>query len=140
MQATTRPSRRRTLFAAAGAVIMGGGITAGAAASVADFVRTNPDADLLALCGKAEDADRLMWAASDGMKKCPTKQGRDALRLESDYWFDRFVEHVDKAALIPARTVDGLRAKARVAYLNTNKTPEDDDLTSRLLREIGWGG
>lgn len=45
------PSRRRTLFAAAGAVILGSGIAAGVAASIADhvLVEVEPDATLLAL-------------------------------------------------------------------------------------------
>ena len=67
-------STRRTLFAAAGSVVMGSGITAGAAASIADMVpRGSADAHLLAVCAKAEEEDRLLSAADrqhDLMQKC----------------------------------------------------------------------
>ncbi len=47
----TNATTRRSLFAAAGAVVMGAGITAGAAASVADLVpvEAEPDAALLSM-------------------------------------------------------------------------------------------
>ncbi len=60
----TNATTRRSLFAGAGAVVMGAGITAGAAASVADLVpvEAEPDADLVRLCGEFIGLE-LQWRA-----------------------------------------------------------------------------
>lgn len=55
-------SRRRTLFTAAGAIVLGGGITAGAAASVADLVE-QPDTELIIACGRFCELEREFDAA-----------------------------------------------------------------------------
>lgn len=51
---TPTHSRRRALFAAASAVVMGGGISAGVAASVADYTTLEPDPDTALLSLRPE--------------------------------------------------------------------------------------
>ena len=56
---TTTPSRRRSLLAAAGAVVIGSGINAGVAAGVLEVAEAvNPDAELIALCNRHRAAYR----------------------------------------------------------------------------------
>ena len=137
-------SRRRAMFAAAGAVVLGGGITAGAAAKVADLLPSDTaDAVLLAICARAEEQDRLMHVVNDLQKKVTREHGRcpetNAARKQCDVHFDTFVDLAEEAAVIPALTVDGMRAKARVVYLNMNTTLNAGELTTLILRDLGWG-
>lgn len=57
---------RRTLFAGAAAVVMGSGITAGAAASVADLVPVEADAVLVRLCSEFVVLELASRAIYDG--------------------------------------------------------------------------
>ena len=60
-------SRRHTLFAAAGAVILGSGIEAGGAASVADYMpsqASEPDRELISACAAFNDLERAVQAVS----------------------------------------------------------------------------
>lgn len=136
-------STRRTLFAAAGSVVMGSGITAGAAASIADMVpRGSADAHLLAVCAKAEEEDRLLSAADrqhDLMQKCGSAAEVSKARDQTDVHFGAFIELAEQAAGIPAFTMDGMRAKARVLFLNLDTVAKEGDITSLILRDLGWG-
>ena len=113
MQATTRPSRRRTLFAAAGAVIMGGGITAGAAASVADLVPASQDADLIAIGAEARpivaDYERLQtkwWRLGS------TDPQIESCAAEMDGPHNQLCDLAERARDMQASTPDGWQAKA----------------------------
>ena len=132
----TSLTARRQFGAGLLAVVAGSGIAAGAAASVADLVPEHPDARLLAICGMAETADRLMM---DAQARFSANRDDRVSRTESDKHFEQSVELAEQAAQIPAQTLEGIRAKARLIYLNMNTTLDTGDLTSLVLRDIGWG-
>ena len=109
----TPPPSRRTLFAAAGAVIMGSGITAGAAASVADLVPANPDVQLIAIGDQArpcvaqyEQLQTKWWSMQCG------DPGLTACAAEMDIPHVRLCDLAEQARDIQASTPQGWQAKA----------------------------
>lgn len=131
-------SSRRKLFGGAAAVVLGGGITAGVAANATDLVPSEGvDAVLLALCARAEEQDRLL-REDDGRQRELTGRAARALRDKSDTHFDNFVALAEQAAVIPALTVAGMRAKARVLFLNMDTQVKPGGLTWHILRDLGW--
>ena len=64
--ATRAVSMRRTLFSGAVAVVIGSGITAGAAASISDLAPTDPDAALIALCAEIVAIEHAWWEIHGG--------------------------------------------------------------------------
>ena len=137
------PSRRRALLAAAGAVFIGTGVTSGVAASVADFAPSDTaDVNLLLLCAKAEEEDRLLREADRRWRdlRCDlTGKQERAARDKSDAHFDAFVDFAEQASVIPALTVAGMRAKARIVFLNMDTQLKAGELTWHILRDLGWG-
>ena len=112
-EATLLRSRRRTLFAAASAVIMGGGITAGAAASVADLVPTNPDAKLIELCERFNAIERRHYVEFAAWSAAGDEDQADAVmeRMSEEHQplLDRIVE-------MPPTTLAGATALATTLY------------------------
>ena len=136
---TRTVSSRRSLFGGAAAVVLGIGITAGVAASAADLVPSDTaDTVLLAICARAEEADRLLRDADSRHRELTGKLAR-AVRDQSDMHFDAFVSLADQAAAIPALTMAGMRAKARIVYLNADMHRKANDLQALMLRDLGWG-
>lgn len=116
MRGTPNTSRRHALFAAASSVVIGSGITAGAAASVADFVPSHPDADLISLCARAEAADDRSSAIMDTVEDMDPSDPRwSPATDESSRVFAECRKDMDRAAKVRAATLDGLRAKASLA-------------------------
>ena len=133
-------SRRGTLLAAVSAVVMGGGVTAGVAASAADLLPGEAaDAVLLALCTHAEAADDRSIAVLDALGcDMPGSDPRwSAAYDESGRIFDECRASMNKAAEIPFQTAEGLRAKASLALREITCSNEDDLLLVRsVLRQI----
>ena len=114
-------STRRSLLAAVSAVTIGSGITAGAAASVADFVPSSPDADLLAAC-----ADYLrIQRAFDAIVVAGDVENDDP-RLSM---LDPLPALVERIVKLKATTAEGHVARARCMtchYLAHHPIAQDD--------------
>lgn len=100
---------RRTLFAGASAAILGSGITAGAAASVADLVPSNPDAELLLLCAQF---DRLERQLQDACNAATTGEEEDAADLISANLRKEQAPILDQICATRAVSLEGLGAMA----------------------------
>lgn len=133
-------STRRTLFAGATAVIVGGGITAGAAASVADLVGSVPDGQLVALCAgyvKADIRHAEICEMQDSMLQ-PLTPALDAewSRLD-DLGLEQGLIMLDlepKITAIPAVSQAGVQAKA-AAVARMSRLYKDDN-GAALLRSL----
>lgn len=136
----TTVSTRRSLFAATGAVVMGSGITAGFAASVADLVPTDPDAELIALCDEHIKNHRAFNLDGGHLEN-----ERDPLWAS----YERTYAPIDDAKPV---TMAGVLAKARAAQneaVNPNNGGFDwdegtylkwsSDVVDDLLRIAGEG-
>lgn len=111
---------RRTLFAGAGAVILGSGVTAGFAASVADLVPADTDAELIALCQRYIAADLrhvdLCHQQDAIVQSLSPTMNAEWNRLD-DLVLDAGVLMYDlepQIAAIPASSPAGTQAKAMV--------------------------
>ncbi len=101
---------RRTLFAGAGAVVLGGGITAGAAASVADLVPIDPDAALIAICDEIVAIELACFEIYDGPNAIV---GDDAAKAASAPLNLRMDALLDEMEPLRAVTAAGVLARAR---------------------------
>ena len=106
-------STRRKLFAGASAAVVGSGITAGFAASIADVVPPRADAQLIAIGAQARPCvaqyARLQtkwWALQCG------DPGLTACATEMDGPHDRISDLAEQAVDIPSSTPEGWQAKA----------------------------
>ena len=102
-------SRRRTLFSAASSVVIGSGITAGLAVSVADLVPVNPDADLIRLCREMVDLELAYRAIYDGPNAIPDDEGA---RGATSGMVDRIDAIVTEIEDLHATTAAGVLARA----------------------------
>lgn len=126
---------RRSLFAATTAVVMGSGITAGIAASVADLVPADPDAELLSLRAELDAAvgEAGFWNTATN---CPDEDlARSGLRLSDACW-----AIVD---MPPARTPAGWALKAaasmhqfRFSYGCGGWGSDGEEMAWNVLREL----
>ena len=98
---------RRTLFAAASAVILGGGITAGAAASVADYAE--PDAELICLCSEFVRLHGRWFAIFDGPNCIRDEDRAEAASLEIGKLMHFVLDRMDD---LHATTAAGIAARA----------------------------
>ena len=112
---TRAVSSRRSLFGGAAAVVLGGGITAGVAASVADYAET-PDAELIAMGAEvracAAQYDRLLskwWTLQCGHPDL------EACANSMDIPNDRLTELAEQACKFQASTPEGRQVKAMLA-------------------------
>lgn len=112
------------LLAVIGGSVLTSGVAAGTAASVGDLFSFDPDADLIALCSRAVAIDDRSIAILDTVDGLTPRDPRwSAAYDESGRIFDECREGMNRAATIPARTSDGLRAKASLALREL--TPDD---------------
>jgi len=125
MEATV--SRRRSLFAAASAVVMGAGITAGAAASVADFAPTaaaEPDLDVILACAEFDKLERAIRAVGGhhrGEAEKVADRERKRLQLLQE-------PHLNRMCSLPVRTPAGASAIAASLLLyEAGELALDDD-------------
>ena len=136
-QHTTPASRRRTLFAAASAVILGSGIAAGAAASVADLVPVDPDADLIEACQSALIAiekQNVLTAPFETLSPDhPHYRAHCNAAYERVYEISQAEYHpaIARAVDLSAHTLAGLRAKAGLVF-----DTEDEQLGISLARDV----
>ena len=123
-------STRRTLFAGAGAVVVGSsGMTAGAAtaAGAVPPVHEHPDAELIALCINGEAIDDRSAALIDETDDMfPSDPRWSPAVNESRRIFGQCREIMNRAATVQARTADGLRAKASLALREIGSSDFDD--------------
>ena len=133
------PSRRRAMFAAAGAVIMGGGITSGIAASAADYqlpsAPDNPDLELIAVCAAFNSLERDIQATSGSGRD--RQEDRESLRQQQEPLLDRI-------CAMPCRTLAGASALATslVLWEASELDGEDDPdacMNERLLSALVRG-
>lgn len=130
---TPPPSRRRTLFAAAGAVILGSGITAGAAASVADLVPADRDADLIRLCDEFIRLELHRRAIFDGPTAIEDDDQADAASLIVSRQMNRVLERIE---VMRAVSADGVLAMAQALWVEDSDFHGSSDVESvpgRLL-------
>ena len=112
----TSVSSRRTLFAAAGAVILGSGVTAGAAASVADLVPTETDAELIRFCRELVDVELAYRAIYDGPDAILDDERAIAA---SSGMMERLEAIVGEIEDMQATTAEGILARAHaLAFQN----------------------
>lgn len=133
-------SRRRTLFAAAGAVILGSGITAGAAASIADFAE-QPDAELIRLCAEFDALERRRQNVANSAKTIEEETAADLVWAEISLQQDPML---DRICGLPCVTLAGIGALAATLILwdsgelsieeDDALAPANDRLTAALLR------
>jgi len=134
---TPSTSRRRTLFAAASAVIIGSGISSGVAASVADFVPVDPDADLIEACQSALIAiekQNVLTAPFETLSPDhPHYRAHSNAAYAKVYEITKGEYHpaIKRATDLPAHTLPGLRAKAGLVF-----DTEDDQLAISLARDV----
>ena len=114
---TAGTTRRRSLCAAASAVVIGSGITAGAAASVADLVESD-DAHLVSLCTRYVEADLRhaeLCSQQDAMVQPLTPALECEWRRLDGLVLDAGIIMLDlepRIAAIPAVSTAGIQAKA----------------------------
>ncbi len=125
---------RRILFAGASAVILGAGITAGAAASVADLVPTDPDAELIRVCGEIVAVERAWNAIYDG----PSAIVDDTAAKAASAGFDaRMGVLLDEMESIHAVSAAGVLARAKALAVHNGDFASSFDwpesITGRLL-------
>lgn len=133
-------SRRRTLFAAASAVVLGGGITAGAAASVADFAE-QPDAELIRLCAEFDVLERRRQHVANSAKTMEEDAAADLVWKDISQRQDPLL---DRICSLPCVTLAGIGALAATLMLwdsdelpirkDDVEAPANDRLTAALLR------
>ena len=128
----TTPRLGRRNLADNGATLLGrGGHAAVAAAALA------PDAELLACCAEAEAIDERSIACCDAVAHLPFGDPRwEAGYDEAAREMPRFHALVARAAELPARTPEGLRAKAWLAlsYLDTGSN--DPEIALSVARDV----
>lgn len=101
-------STRRTLFGGVAAVVIGSGITAGVAASVADLVPAGPDNDLIRLCAKALANDARSSALMDVTDDmCPRDPRWSPTVDEAQRSFAECRKDMNSAAEMRAATLSG---------------------------------
>ena len=106
---------RRTLFAAASAVVLGGGVTAGAAASVADLVPADTDAELIAACAQFNEIERQCRARLDVAVTADEEEEAERFRAHLCGGDD----HRDWPSLTRVCTTPGSSLAAAVALART---------------------
>lgn len=132
-------SSRRSLFGGAAAVVLGSGITAGVAASVADYIpaEVEPDAALIAACHSALTAIEKQNALTAPFETLapdhPHYRAHSSAAYAKVYEITsgEYYPAIERAADLPARTLTGLRAKARLVV-----DTEDDRLALSLARDV----
>lgn len=137
---TPPASRRRTLFAAAGAVILGGGISSGVAASVADYAETS-DAELIRLCAEFDVLERRRQNVANSAKTIEEETAADLVWAEISLQQDPML---DRICSLPCVTLAGIGALAATLMLwdsdelsiheDDTLAPANDRLTAALLR------
>ena len=120
-------SRRRTLFAAATSVVIGSGITAGAAASVADLVPPDTDADLIAACAHFNALERQCRDRLDAATTADEEDEADRFRVQLFGASD----HRDWPALTRVCTTPASSLAAAVALATTISTFDSGDIIAR---------
>ena len=115
---TSRPSRRRTLFAAAGAVITGSGITAGADASVADLLPQPPTIEMTPITAAAVRIKHL--SALD--ERDLTSDENDAVSDEQCRLFDLIMDSMPQTLVDAIVLLMVASAETRGDYLEENGT------------------
>lgn len=106
MMVESMPSRRRSLLAAASAIVLSSGITAGVAASIADLAPAEPDAELIAACGRFCELERDFDAAC----RIDDEGGTSVLAKQIVAISDDLVERM---IAMPCNTLAGVRALAQ---------------------------
>ncbi len=131
---------RRTLFAAASAAVLGSGITAGVAASVADLVPADLEAELIAFCDRYVRADlqHAELCRQQDLMVQPLSPGLNAEwhRLD-DLVLEQAVLMLDleeKIGALPALSQAGIQAKA-AAVARMSRFYKDDN-GAALLRSL----
>lgn len=138
-------SSRRSLFGGAAAVVLGGGITAGVAASVADFTET-PDAELIRLCAEFDVLERQRQHVANSAKTTEEEGVADQTWAEISL---RQNPMLDRICSLPCVTLAGLGAIAATLALwdcdelciaeDDPDAPANDRLTAALLRSALTG-
>ena len=136
---------RRSLFSAAAAITLGSGITAGFAASVADFAET-PDAQLIALCAEFDVLERRRQHAANAARTMEEEELADRV------WADVSQQQkpmLDRMCSFPCVTLAGLGALAASLVLwdagelsvaeDDAEAPVNERLTAALLRSVMAG-
>lgn len=133
-------SRRRTLFAAANAIVLGGGITAGAAASVADYAEA-PDAELIRLCAEFDVLERRRQHVANSAKTMEEDAAADLVWEEISLQQNPMLNRI---CSLPCVTLAGIGAIAATLMLwdsgelpvheDDAEAPANDRLTAALLR------
>ena len=122
MRGTPNTSRRHALFAAATSVVIGSGITAGAAASVADFVPA--DTDLITACNEYLRIQRAFSAYCESY-------GDSDIKDDDPNWsmLDPIPALRNRIIVLTATTAEGHLARARcMAFsLMPNHSVAQDD-------------
>ncbi len=129
-------SRRRSLFAAASAAVIGSGITSGVAASVADLVPTETDAELIAACGRFCELERDFEVACLIDDEAGTDVHTRPIIAMSDALAERMIA-------MPCTSLAGVQALARALAawdreLLTDAPAEDmgELITSHLVTRL----
>lgn len=131
---------RRALFAAASSVVIGTGVTAGAAASVADFAET-PDAELIRLCTEFDVLERRRQHAANTARTMEEDNLADLVWADISRIQDPML---DRMCSLPCVTLAGLGALAASLMLwdsgelsiseDDTEAPANERLTAALLR------
>ena len=128
---------RRSLFAAATAIAVGSGVTAGAAACVADRLPTDPDVTLKGICAAAVAADDRSNAAYDAVADISARDARYEKGVEaSKLHYADCRAGMNFAALLPALTAGGMRAKAALALREIEPDAEEYPLVVSVLAQL----
>lgn len=127
-------SRRRSLFAAAGAVIIGSGITAGAAASVVDYAET-PDAELIRLCAAFDVLERRRQHAANSART--NEQEKVADRVWEEVCREQ-APMLTRMCSLPCTTLAGLGALAAslVLWDSGEMSVQEDDVQGLTIDRL----
>ncbi|MGI4794898.1 MAG: hypothetical protein ACRYG8_12650 [Janthinobacterium lividum] len=128
-------SRRRSLFAAASAVVLGSGITAGAAASVADLVPAEPDADLIRLCAAFDVLERRRQHAANSART--NEQEKVADRVWEEVCREQ-APMLTRMCSLPCTTLAGLGALAAslVLWDSGEMNVQEDDVQGLTIDRL----
>ena len=102
-------SGRRRFGAGLLAVVAGSGITAGAAASVADLVPANPDAELVSLCAQFDRLERHRQDATNAATTVEEDEAADLIWAEVREQQEPILARICST---PAESLEGLGAIA----------------------------
>ena len=137
---TTLPaaSRRRDFLTAAGFTALAGVAAASIAlpdqVTASAITTSSGDAELIALCGRFNELERLCEATYDGV----SIEAEEAAEAHREPWKVEQEDLLDRIIPLQATTLDGFRARARMWALWDGELKKDGEQSSYWEDRMAW--